>query len=247
MGVELVDDENDLVGHRFDVFEARIRATAGQKPLHALYDVRDVLDAFAQVRVVDLIEFAARLLEAQRQRPFGVHELGADDVQRVVEQRRILEDHAMHVDEGRRFGGHFFVFETIGERRELLVDRGDRHAQALALAANRRFVDEKLRNFQVGGRKKEHRPAGHARIGRQARKKGGRRRGLDGGLRRLVDDALGGDGKRFAHLSASFARGINRVRRSGSRKVRRCGAGRSLRRGRRRRRRARCPWAEPSS
>lgn len=63
-GVELVDDENDLVGHRFDVFEARIRATTGEKALHALYDVCDVLDALPKVGVVDLIKFATRLLEA---------------------------------------------------------------------------------------------------------------------------------------------------------------------------------------
>ena len=78
---------------------------AGERLEHALDDLAHVGRAFAEVLVLDRVELPADLLELDRQRPFGVDQLGAHQVARRVGEQRVVEDHAVQVEEGAHFVG----------------------------------------------------------------------------------------------------------------------------------------------
>jgi hypothetical protein len=136
--------------------------------------VRDVLDAFADVVVLDGLEVSSRLFKAQRQRPFGVDELFLDDVDGLLDQGGVSKDGAVHVDERRRLGRHVFV-GGVDQGAELLVDGGDGGAQALDFAAGSGLFDDELRDLQIAGGELLAEAVGDAGIDADARQLFGRR------------------------------------------------------------------------
>ena len=67
---------------------------------HALDRLPDVVGAFAQVEVVDLVELADQMFHLLQQRPLGVAALFADQHLRRLGEFGVGQDHRMQVDEG---------------------------------------------------------------------------------------------------------------------------------------------------
>ena len=101
--------ELDHVGRRQvvrDQDRLRFRARRAERPRlahqalqHALDHLHHVGLALAQVRVLDLVELLDQHAHLLRQRPFGVAALLGDDPPRRLRQRRVVQDHPVHVEE----------------------------------------------------------------------------------------------------------------------------------------------------
>ena len=72
---------------------------AHQRLQHALHRVLHVGLALAQVGIVDLVEALDQALHLLHQRPFGVRAPAADQLARRLRQRRVVEDHAVQIEE----------------------------------------------------------------------------------------------------------------------------------------------------
>ncbi len=123
---------------------------AEQALQHALDDMDHVGLALAQVLVLDLVELLDQDVHLLGKRPLSVAVLLGDDLLRHVRQRRIVQDHPVHVEERAELGGRVAAGHRAVQALELglhLVDRG-REARDLGL-------DLRLRNGVV--RDLEHR------------------------------------------------------------------------------------------
>ena len=111
---------------------------------HQFDDVEHVVLALAQVVVLHLLELCDKRLGLELERPFGVASLGLDQPARFLRERRILEDHLMHVDErvelGRGVGR-----DMVTQDGQILADLGDRR-----LEAHRLLGQARLRHHIVG-------------------------------------------------------------------------------------------------
>ena len=78
----------------------RQRPRPPHQPLqHALAHLQHVGLALAQVRILDLLELLDEHAHLQRKRPLGVAALLGDDTSRQLGQRRVVEEHPVHVEE----------------------------------------------------------------------------------------------------------------------------------------------------
>ena len=129
---EVVRDEDRLLlGHRRGQ-----RARLAHQPLqHALADLHDVGLALAQVRILDLLELLDQHAHLLRQRPLGVAALLRDDLLRHLGQRRVVQDHPVHVEERAEFARHIAAGHRGVQAFELLLDLLDRQVEARDFAS----------------------------------------------------------------------------------------------------------------
>src|SRR5438132_996340 len=98
-----VRDQDRRVGEHGLGRDAPLRA--GERAEDALGHLAHVVFSLAQVRVLDVAELRHEEVELRAQRPFGVAVLLADDLARRFRESAVLEEHQVHLDEGRELGG----------------------------------------------------------------------------------------------------------------------------------------------
>ena len=136
------------------------RCRTQHAPQHALDHLLQIGLALTQVLVLHLVELARNDLELGGQRPLGVVETIADPVLHTTGQRLVLQQHQVHIEQGRqlvrRILGHFLL------QALQLVDHGiapGTHPVDLALHLVGR--NEVMRHVQPAGRHDHRAPDGH--------------------------------------------------------------------------------------
>ncbi len=121
---------------------------AEQRLHDALGDLPHVTAAFAQIGVFDLIELRQQCVRLNLDRPLGVALLAVDDFLGFVRDRRIGEDHEVHVDEadelGRRGRRH-----QRAHGLELLPHGLDRAVEACDLVLELLGWNQIVRRFEL--------------------------------------------------------------------------------------------------
>jgi hypothetical protein len=104
-----------------------LRVTAAREHAEqALDHLLEVGLAFAQVLVFHLVELARQHLELSRERPFGVVVALPDPMLGRAGQRLVVEQHQVHVEQGRELGRRFRRQVHL-HRRQAGGDRVARH------------------------------------------------------------------------------------------------------------------------
>ncbi len=120
------DQDRLLLGHRRGQ-----RARLAQQALqHALADLHDVGLALAQVRILDLLELLDQHAHLLRQRPLGVAALLGDDPLRHLGQRRVVQDHPVHVQERAELARNVAAGHRRVQALQFLLDFLDRLLEA---------------------------------------------------------------------------------------------------------------------
>ena len=114
---------------------ARRRDALPQVHLHASDEVRDVAFPLPQVRIGDIVEDRAELVEDLLHGPLGVDALAADDLRGARDEHRVVEHEELRVEERRELGsappgdaaadvGELFARAgpALFEARDLVVD-----------------------------------------------------------------------------------------------------------------------------
>ena len=114
---------------------------------HALDHLHDVVLAFAQIVVVDLLELLDQVIHLLLQGPLGIAELVGDDLGRHHRQRAVGQDHQMRVDEGAEFGRRVRR-QLAANGLKVGLDRGDGVLETLNLLRHQRLRDQVMRDFQ---------------------------------------------------------------------------------------------------
>ncbi len=153
-GREVVRHHDELVLLRSRGLGEGLRAHQGLQ--HALDRLLHVGLALAQVRIVDLVEAVGELLHLLHQGPFGVAAPLADERLGGLRQRRIVEDHAVQVEE------RLELLRCVGrdvllEGGEILARLGERGLEAQHFGLHRRRRNFVVHHFQPRrGRRDAH-------------------------------------------------------------------------------------------
>ena len=95
--------------------------------------------ALAQVGVLHLLELRDQLVHLLHQRPLGVAAALADELARRLRERRVVEDHAVQVDEGAELGRRVVGGSALRSAASSCLRARDRGVEADDLAPARRL------------------------------------------------------------------------------------------------------------
>ncbi len=127
---------------------------------HPFDDLPDVILALAQVGIVELAELGNQTLHLLDQSPLGVAAPLANDLARLVEQFRVIEEHRVDVDEraqlGRRALGRLF------HRFQFALDHLDRGFKAGNFPVDHARCDGQVRHLECRMRHEHGPPDGDA-------------------------------------------------------------------------------------
>ena len=140
---DVLGHEDGLLRHR-----RRTRARSGQHAHDALGDLLHVAPALAQVGILEGLELGRQMPGLRRECPLGVPQVVADRLVRGLGERRVVEDHAVHVEQrarlGRALGG-----QLLGQLEQLGLHHLDRGLEPRLLAHHLRRLQPVVRHVAV--------------------------------------------------------------------------------------------------